>query len=491
MCTTDPPASLADATGGLAGGAVPLRDEEEEEQEDHHHQPLPGPPRALLACQFGRWWPRYREHALSPAVVIDLTDEEVDFLLQDGVALGDGDAARALARAPSEDDGDASSSSSSSSSSSEVADWTSRLPRLAAAIADALASPELAASPAVVPKLNWSTPWDAAWVLPPAGLLLPAPEAPESSGGENPTTTVSLSDLVGGGGSVVVCGNAEQVVLLLQSSDRAAHDLSLVARLRGGGGGSEGDDTATTIKPQLALRSWRPLRPERELRLFVAGHRVVGVSQRDATQRYEQLRAPAAARRTTGGGGGGGGERAIDALARRACAFHARHVRDTFEVPDYAMDVYVLPDDDGAVLIVDVNPVAATTSPACFGSWRAVPGGLWRSPEYRSYLAEGDEQEVDEEEDEEDEEEEDEGEQHQQLPPLRFVGDGLGAAGADGVGVGQRFACGMPFDVLNMSEWAGGAAAENGAPAGAADVIVEAMRRAAARDDDAGGGAPT
>ena len=103
---------------------------------------------------------------------------------------------------------------------------------------------------AVTPKLNWSSPKDAAWI--------------------NPTQSLR-------------CENADTVVLMLKASDRVAHDLGDAFA-----GCADVDDparyAAEHVQFTLVLREWFDLRPGREFRCFVAGQELRGVSQRDPTR---------------------------------------------------------------------------------------------------------------------------------------------------------------------------------------------------------------
>jgi hypothetical protein len=53
--------------------------------------------------------------------------------------------------------------------------------------------------------------------------------------------------------------------------------------------GSQSAAALTVPVPQLMLRRWQELLPEREFRCFAAGHTLVGISQRDPSQHFPQL----------------------------------------------------------------------------------------------------------------------------------------------------------------------------------------------------------
>jgi hypothetical protein len=107
-----------------------------------------------------------------------------------------------------------------------------------------------------------------------------------------------------------------QVILLLKSSDRVMHDLEQLQQLQQTSSTQQRqqqrqqqqqqqqqplqqdliqhqrqDHQANSLAPvpQLVLRRWQELLPEREFRCFAAGHALVAISQRDPSQHFPQL----------------------------------------------------------------------------------------------------------------------------------------------------------------------------------------------------------
>lgn len=147
-----------------------------------------------------------------------------------------------------------------------------------------------------------------------------------------------------------------QVILLLKSSDRVMHDLELTTaaqQQRQPAAKAKPDQkkqnhpqqqqqqqhvqqhhdivqqpvacpacpqvaaaAAAPVPPQVILRQWHDLLPEREFRCFVHHYKLIAISQRDVSQHFPQLSML--------------GER--DSIQNRITAFHKQHIRDTFSV---------------------------------------------------------------------------------------------------------------------------------------------------------------
>ncbi|XP_065879711.1 uncharacterized protein [Euphorbia lathyris] len=162
----------------------------------------------------------------------------------------------------------------------------------------------------VFPKLNWSSPKDAAWI----------------------TTSGNLR-----------CTSFSEIALLLRSSDSLVHDLCHAY---------DACSQKTSSRPPsffLALRKWySSLSPEMEFRCFVWGHRLVGISQREVTTFYPVLVDK---------------KNRLQALIEK---FFLDKVRMRFESENYTFDVYVTKEE--RVKIVDFNPWGGFTL-ALLYSW--------------------------------------------------------------------------------------------------------------------------
>jgi len=196
------------------------------------------------ACSIHRWQPELRRVTIK-TVILPLPAEFVNYLLADGVFLPP-----VLGGPDGEEEGEDGSDGSG--------DGDKALPRNAAGALSQLRSDIDAAirqlGGAVFPKLNWSAPSDAAWIL---------------------------------GGSLK-CARVRDVCLLLKSSDRIAHDLCDARRVAL----SEPPSAHGSAEHKwvLALRKWSELRPDGEFRCFRGSSgSLLAACQRDRYSHYAHL----------------------------------------------------------------------------------------------------------------------------------------------------------------------------------------------------------
>lgn len=168
---------------------------------------------------------------------------------------------------------------------------------------------------AVFPKLNFSSPKDAAWLLPASSPLK--------------------------------CTSPADVYLLLKSSDFINHDLNTDAVFEGCQTDSDG---LPKYDLELVLRKWYPVDRGRELRCFVRGNELIGISQRD-TNYYEFWNDP----------------ETQDKVSSAVREFWEKNIRPrwTASSADYAFD-FLLTRDLVRGHIIDFNPYAPKTDPLLF-----------------------------------------------------------------------------------------------------------------------------
>lgn len=261
----------------------------------------------VLACSFDRWYDRF--HGLTfRSRVIPLPEDFVQYLLADGIALPaaavDGERQHDADGSDSEGWGDGGGDSDS-----DGAEPAPSFPELEREIVDAIQD----LGGAVLPKLNWSAPKDARWML----------------------------------GCGLKCTSLFDVLTLLKGSDFVAHDLEhsldYCARPAGAGPG----------RPErfvLVLRQWRDLDDSGEFRCFVGGGRLLAISQRQTAVRFPHLSE----------------ESFLDAVRSKIVAFFEESVSCRFPLERYAFDVLVGKAPRLKVRVVDFSPWGPSTDPVLF-----------------------------------------------------------------------------------------------------------------------------
>lgn len=265
----------------------------------------------ILNCSFPCWHLRYR--SITPrARTVPLTPAFLTYLREDGIVLPEEEPESAITSlSDSEDPED-----ESTTEGTEIAgDPTARFPEVHQQIIDAIS----ALGGRVAPKLNWSSPKDAAFI--------------------SATNTLE-------------CRTPGDIYLLLKSSDFITHDLEHALddcvgdeeRL------GEIDPGPENINFHLVLRKWFQLNPSVEFRCFVRNRKLLGITQRDLNH-YEFLEPMKAE------------------LVETIESFFEEKLRDTFPDPDFVFDVYIPQSDrDKKVWLIDINPFAPRTDALLF-SW--------------------------------------------------------------------------------------------------------------------------
>lgn len=172
----------------------------------------------------------------------------------------------------------------------------------------------------VVPKLNWSAPKDAAWMLPNHSMK---------------------------------CTSATDVYLILNASSYIIHDLteSLNECIDIDATSDNLAKEHESLSFQLVLKEWFELNPAWEFRCFVKDRKLIAASQRDPNF-YDYL------------------QNIEEEIKDKIFGFFEDNLRDTFPDNDFVFDVY-LPDKSQKVFLIDINPFARKTDSLLF-SWNEV-----------------------------------------------------------------------------------------------------------------------
>ncbi|ESK94971.1 cell division cycle protein 123-like protein [Moniliophthora roreri MCA 2997] len=257
----------------------------------------------ILDFQFSSWYPKFRDVSIKSTIIKPLSKDFRDYLNADGIFVPKGsedelNKARIVEEEEAEEDDD------------EAEETQYSFPELDAKIRETIVE-----YGAVFPKLNFSSPKDASWILPASAPLK--------------------------------CTSPADVYMLLKSSDFINHDLDTDNVF-------EGCETPPSAEQEsyeleLVLRKWYSIERSREMRCFVRRNRLIAVSQRD-TNYYNFLNDPVTKARI------------LDTTEQ----FWKTKIQPIWvSSEDYIFDV-LLTRDLSRAHIVDFNPYASRTDPLLF-----------------------------------------------------------------------------------------------------------------------------
>ncbi|KAJ3190461.1 hypothetical protein HDU85_000759 [Gaertneriomyces sp. JEL0708] len=305
----------------------------------------------VMHCSFSSWYPIFSSVTLQSRI-IPVSEDFIEYLNADGIFLpldGNGLPQHGF----SSDEEEESASSDERTSLDEESDkWRNEMlarfrpagdesdsdgnddetvepsvpsfPQLQAEIESAIQ----AFGGAVFPKMNWSSPKDAAWIAT---------------------------------GSTLKCNSASDVFLLLKGSDFIAHDLSHAFEE------CELQESSVPTRPphfELVLRKWYDLRPSMEFRCFVKDHALVAITQRDTSNYYDFL------------------PPMKEELKQKIVEFYENKVKNQFPDKDYVFDVYISQKGQRKVWLIDINPFSRVTDTLLF-DWQEILQFTNESPEFR------------------------------------------------------------------------------------------------------------
>ncbi|SCU92725.1 LAMI_0E11760g1_1 [Lachancea mirantina] len=263
-------------------------------------------------CSFSAWYDRFKAHTAKAVIIKPLPHEFVQYLEQDSITLASQDKSPsssyfvALDRNEDNEYSDWEDEQGTETGDNEnKKDPMSLFPEVHQKIATVISE-----MGAVSPKLNWSSPQDASWMLP-----------------ENSTK----------------CREPNDLYLLLNASDYITHDLDAAFD---GCIDKDGHNSVTDF--ELVLRQWLNINPALELRVFVRDGNIVGVSQRDLNY-YDYLKPLSHTF-----------EDLVD-------DFIEDIVLPNFPDKSFVCDVYI-PRPFSKVWLIDMNPFSRTTDSLLF-SW--------------------------------------------------------------------------------------------------------------------------
>lgn len=274
-------------------------------------------------CIFSQWYSHFKDVTIESRV-IELPTSVHEYLLADGLVLPSGAKEQPTSRVGLEGDSDDEDwvSEDVDSSTTNVPDF----PEFQIEVEHKIQ--ELGGS--VFPKLNWSSPKDAAWIS---------------------------------FGRTLRCTSFYDIMLLMKSSDFVCHDLSdpfgqCVVE-------SSCDDTSSChedVAYQLVLRQWQHIQPESEFRCFVRDNTIVGISQR-----HQGICFPSLAE-------------SQQSVCEDIVKFFNTSVKTIFPDRNFTFDVWIR--NAGDVVLIDFNPYGVVTDSLLF-SWDELLSDGLTSLQYR------------------------------------------------------------------------------------------------------------
>lgn len=286
----------------------------------------------VVNCSFSNWYWRYKSHVPKSRVIKPLPQSFMEYLGADGIVLpedghyevemGDGDGEYSDwsdedgggdGGGDDEGDDEADDGDDDDDDEADKTDASKDPQQVFAQFQDVhdQIKQTIKEWGAVTPKLNWSAPRDATWILP---------------------------------SNTMKCTNASDVYLLLNASNYVMHDLAHAFDDVTTKEGDEIKETQTEF--ELVLRKWVNINPALEFRVFVKQNEIVGISQRDLN--YYDFLKPL--------------ESTIRELVE---TFFDEVLRETFPDDDYVFDVY-LPRPFDKTFLIDINPFARVTDSQLF-----------------------------------------------------------------------------------------------------------------------------
>lgn len=286
---------------------------------------------ALLSSRFSSWYPTFRK--VSPkATILDVASIQSDFfdwLEEDGLVLPRGSGAGVVG-GEAEDDDDEWNDGNASHDSEEEEEEEPAVARDFSILDDKIRLIIEKYDGEVFPKLDWSAPRDAAWILP---------------------------------GQTLKCTTPADVYLLLKSSDFIAKDLTQLDEIKRDG--NEADHAAAVLQDQmtsLTLNTSEPnqimatpshlnlilkrhfnFNPSHEFRCFVRANQFTAITQRDTTF-YPFLQDELTQRD----------------IRKKLLDFWTNNMFGKTTLDDYVFDVYFTRDRQ-RVFLVDINPYIPRT----------------------------------------------------------------------------------------------------------------------------------
>ncbi|KAF8631805.1 hypothetical protein AX17_005020 [Amanita inopinata Kibby_2008] len=260
-------------------------------------------PAYILSFQFSSWYPTFSDLSIKSKIIRPLSQNFQYYLDADGIFVPEGSD-----NVPFESELSDEEESHSEGDIDSGPKFT--FPELDEEIRKCIKE-----YGAVFPKLNFSSPKDASWVLPASSPLK--------------------------------CTSPADVYMLLKSSDFITHDLNAESVFEGCRPSIS--EMAPPYELELILRKWYPVDSSREFRCFVRENQLLGITQRDINY-YEFLNEP----------------RTKDTITSTIMSYWQTNIKTRWKLcRDYVFDI-LLTRDLSHGHIVDFNPYTPGTDALLF-----------------------------------------------------------------------------------------------------------------------------
>ncbi|KAF9454732.1 D123-domain-containing protein [Macrolepiota fuliginosa MF-IS2] len=269
----------------------------------------------ILSFQFSEWYPSFVKHTIKSTIIRPVPAGFQEYLTSDGIFVPEGSEDKPPESHLSDESDNGSDYGSETKVTYSDANSDFRVKHWAFPDLDNRIRQCVEEYEGVFPKLNFSSPKDAYWVLFNA----------------NPLRCTSPSD----------------VYILLKSSDFATHDMDS-ANVFSGCVDVKPDDDSPQYELELVLRKWFPIERNREVRCFVRNRRLIGISQRDMNH-YEFLTE----------------ESTRAKIINTVTEFWESEIKDRWVGSDYIFD-FLLKRSLTSGHIIDFNPYSPRTDPLLF-----------------------------------------------------------------------------------------------------------------------------
>ncbi|KAL9653989.1 hypothetical protein ABK040_014198 [Willaertia magna] len=264
----------------------------------------------INSCSISNWYNLFDGKTNNKRItlltkILHLPDDFINYLLQDGVTLPKSLTNDYIPNFSSDSEDEKEKYKTNNSEEEEELS-APEFPKLQFEISEILESYEH-----IFPKLNWSAPKDAQFMLSESKLLK--------------------------------CSSLSDIFLVLKSSNFISHDLEK-AYLN-----CIDYDKELEVGKVLALRKWYDIHPANEFRCFIRNKRLIGISQRDDANFYPFLLEEK------------------EEIEEKLVNFWESYIKDIFPLSRYTVDLYIT--RKGNVFIIDFNVYGPPTRPLLFEDW--------------------------------------------------------------------------------------------------------------------------